>query len=150
MTKEIDLNVQKPDDRITIMVNGVGRELFMSAGMIRKIAMIAGEYEDFSVVYLDALAQERCMIELLVERDERGKPKEDTKDLTLMAFEMSTHDADSLAKWIGDHIVNFFISGAMSMKNSVEAQQKVFQTLTQSLTGMSNSIQMKPSAGPSK
>jgi len=147
MTKEV--NIVVPDDTIKVNVNGADREIFMSAGLMQKIAMIAEAHDDFSLIYMDPLIQERCFIEVLVERDNRGVPIEDTSELSMMAFEMNMSDSNKLSKWIGDHAVNFFVSGARNMKNSVQAQQEVFENLTQSLIGTNASTQTKQSVGPS-
>lgn len=141
------VNITKPDDRITVKVNGEDKELLMSAGMLRELSKLIGEYEDVSVVYVDAGVQERCLLTLMVDRNERGQPTEPISELTLFMFDMSTEDADKIAKWVGDHVVNFIITGASNMKESVQVQEKMFQNLAQSLSGMNNSIQSAPSAG---
>jgi hypothetical protein len=140
----------KPEDRLVLTVDNQEKELFMSSGLIRKLASVANELEDMANIYLDPTVQERCFVEVLVERDNRGKPVEDISELDSMSFQMSTDDAEKLTKWMGDHLMHFFIGGAKNMKQSLETQQEAFQSLAQSLTGMSNSLETKESVGDSE
>ena len=146
-----EYKVAEPDSRITVRVNGEDKELFMSAGMRTVLATICNrDLEDLSNIYLDPATQEKCMIELLVDRNERGKPSEDVSELTMMAFEMESKEADRIVKWMGDHIMCFFLKGANSINQTMTEQQKVFQSLAHSLNGMENSMEKKQSAGPSE
>ena len=135
---------KKPEDRLTLKVAGQDKELFMSAGLVRKVASIVNELEDMAHIYLTPAVQERCAVQVLVERDERGRPKEDVDSLDLMAFEMTTEDAAKLFKWIGDHVMHFFIEGATNMETNLKDQMSVLQNLAQSLNGTVDSIQKKP------
>lgn len=145
-----EIKIPTPDSRIKTTVNGEQKEVFMSAGMIRQLAIVTSDLEDISSVYLDPSSQERCLVTLLVERDARGTPVEDVDKLTMMAFEMEPNDADVLAKWVGDHLLAFFIKGARNMNQSVKLQEEAFQNLAQSLTGTKASMETKPSVGSSE
>lgn len=150
MSEEQEIAVPTPDSRMKVTVNGQEKEVFMSAGMIRRLASISNELEDISSIYLDPDVQERCLVHLLVDRDNRGVPTEEPTKLSMMAFEMEPDDADKLAQWVGDHLMAFFIKGAKNMRQSIQLQEKTFQNLAQSLIGTKNSMESMQSAGPSE
>ncbi len=142
--KTEETTIEKPTDHIVVEIAGKEKTIFMSAGLISIVATMVGEFEDFSAVYLDPILQERALVEVLVDRDDRGVPVEKTSGLTLMAFPMTTSEADRLKKWIGGHTVNFFMSGAKNLQEGMGKQEKVFLDLLQSLAGMNASLQETP------
>ena len=145
MTEEKKVaEVVKPDDYLTITLGKESKELYMSAGLMSLIAGMIGEFEDFSVIYLDPVLRERVLIEVLVERDPRGVPVEPTGALTLMAFDLSTSEGEKIARWVGEHTVNFFMTSARNLQESVGKQEQVFLNLAESLAGMNNLLQEKP------
>jgi len=140
MTKqtETEKEIKTPSPHLTIQVGGKPTQLFMSAGMLHELVIISEQLEDISGIYLDPTVQGKCLVHLLVERDARGVPVEDPTELTLMQFPMSTEDSDKVAKWVGDHLLAFFIKGAGNMQKAVAEQQETFKSLEQLSTGLNN------------
>src|SRR3954471_5995694 len=89
-------------DRLTVTVNNVEKEIFMSAGLLRRVVMqtlgMAGN--DLTEVYLNPQGQNDLMCLLLVDRDKRGQYE---KEANIEDFEMSPDDGDRLIAWATEH-----------------------------------------------
>lgn len=146
---------EKPQDRILINVNGEDKEVFMSGGLIRQLMPIAGQLEDFALVFTDVQAQNQLIVEALRPRTQHGTPKSKDKEIqqyTIDDFTLSVEDTDKFVSWIMEHVLHFFVNSLTSAKKLVDKNEQTFkliQKLTQSQTGLQDSQETNPSAGPS-
>lgn len=143
--------VVKPADRITVVVNGENKEVFMSGGLIRELSPIVGGLEDFAGAFVDTEVQKVLLIEVLKPRNPRGNPSEN-KEYGLDDFSMSLEECDKLLNWVMDHVLHFFVNSLTSAKSLAERNQKTIQMieeLTRLQTGSQNSQEKNPPAGPS-
>jgi hypothetical protein len=138
MTQEVE-EIQKPDDRLKIKLHNEDKELFMSAGLIRRIVpyFMAGS-QSFGEVLVDADAQSQILAEILVDRNERGEPDETsiTKNLDGLGIE----DSNKVIEWSLLHAAHFFIENVKMVKNiktKEESMMETMSTLMQSLNGSS-------------
>lgn len=132
----------KPEDRLAIHVNGELKEIFMSGGLLRRLAPYVGHADDFSQIYQDAITQNMMVVEALrprtvygtavAKRGDGQKVEHDIDD-----FELSTDDMDKLVNWITEHVLYFFISGVLNAKTLAEKNKEVMTSL-QKLMQLSN------------
>lgn len=135
MTDEI----QKPDDRLTITLDGEQKELFMSSGMLRILSNLVSLQDDLTCIFIDPLMQERCLLEVLTPRDELGQPTIDLSTVSLAMYDLSIEESDKVVKWMGEHTLHFFTVSASSVSVKVPEMIKKIQDLTQSLPGLEDS-----------
>lgn len=136
MSQEIFKDLEKPEDRLTITVNGKEKEILMSGALVRRLTTLCLGYgEDPSVVYLNPEVQEICMIESLVERDKNGRVVEGDKDKTIFAFDVSVEDSEALVNWMGDHVLYFFIKGSTTVGQAAKKIEKTMGNLMSYLSG---------------
>jgi hypothetical protein len=140
---------RKLSDRLTITVNDQPTEIFMSGGLIRRLAAYT-TFEDVAGIYGDYQVQEILIIEALSPRSQRGVPLE---ELNIDKFNISMTEAEKLIEWIVEHITDFFIN---SVEQALKFQERNLPALQkiqakaesmQSLTGLKDSQELKPSAG---
>lgn len=140
---------RKLSDRLTITVNNQPTEIFMSGGLIRRLAAYT-TMDDITGIYADYQVQEILIIEALSPRSQRGVPLE---ELNIDQFGLSMGDAEKLIEWIVEHITDFFIN---SVEQALKFQEKnipILQKietkaqLMQSQIGLKDSQEPKPSAG---
>lgn len=143
--------IKPADPYLTVKVKMPGqekaedKELMMSAGLLRRVVAIASGAGDITEIYANPHIQQVILVEILQPRTEHGKKRE---NLSLDDFEMLPEEADKIVTWAGSHILNFF-SGAVNNIKSAVSDQGSLKTLTDSLNGLANSVQTKPSAGAS-
>lgn len=148
----LDIMTEKPNDRLTVRVNNEDREIFMSGGLVRRLASITGLLKDYTTLFTNIPVQEQLTIECMRPRKIAGQPVDSSLEYTLDDFEMSTEDMRKLMEWVADHCLHFFLSSATSATNLVVKNEKPLTNLmklTQSPTGSPPSTEEKPSAGPS-
>lgn len=139
----------KPSDYLTITVNKEPVELFMSGGLVRRLAPYVGALEQFSLIYSDVFIQTDLIVEALRPKSKRG---EDIGRYTIDDFDISQEDTNKLVSWIVEHVLHFFADSVASAQILAENSKGVVETLqrlVQSQTGSSASPETKPSVGPS-
>lgn len=118
-----------PDNTLILTIDGQARELFMSHGLKTLLSQKIGSVsnvEAIAMLQLDPAMQQDFLEEILQERTKTGLPLGDRK--SLLAYDISSDDADRAINWVVDHLISFFIQRAMSLgemqKKLAEAQQK--------------------------
>lgn len=134
-----------PSTHLTVTINEESKELFMSAGLVRRLVGLANVIDDITKIYVDAKVQELMIVEVVRPHTPRG---EAIKDYTLDDFEMSDADADLIIDWAGKHIVNFFTKSVQKLQAAVTDNGEI-KTLMDSLNGLSALVVKKPLDGPS-
>ena len=120
------------NDKITIVLNGVSRVVFMSYGLLNRLVRVVSDLPDLSQVMVNPEAQERLLKEILVKRDAEGNP---VGPHTLDELEMSIEDATRLLNWATDHVLTFFVSGLATLKEIDSRHSAKIGALMPSSTG---------------
>lgn len=148
MTEETNIPT-KPEDRITVKVNGAEKEVFMSGGLIRTLLPYFRDFEDFADIFSRPEEQNQLIIETLKDRTPAGRA---IKDQTIFDFEMSMEESNKLVNWVVEHSLHFFIESVTQAKDVFVKNTAKIQGLAklmESLTGTSALPESKPSAGDS-
>lgn len=142
---------QATSPRLTVSVKGPGdaspvsKELFMSAGLLRRLVAIAQAVEDITQLYSNPHVQDILIIEIMSPRTPRG---EANMTYSLDDFEMSPEDANKIVIWATGHITGFFTNAVENIKTAVMDNGDL-KTLMESLNGLSALAEKKLSAGGS-
>ena len=91
---------------IEVKINGETRDIKMTFGMLNNLCQIVGEVDNVPALHVDAYTRGRVMVELLSERDSRGKIRSEAE---LDSTDISIEDAEALLNWAGDHVLDFFL-----------------------------------------
>ena len=129
--------LNKPDDRLTIHVNGTEKELFMSGGLVRALVPYYRNLGEANEVFGDSELQNYILTEVLKERTKRGAPV-GTHDWSIDDFEVSQEDSIKIIGWVTEHVLYFFIDSVMLAQNLEKRQKPMMEQLaklTQSQTG---------------
>jgi len=138
--------MEKPNDRLSIMVNDKPAELFMSAGLIRRLVtrtMASGE--DVHGLYFNVPLQSELMLEALRPRAGHGEPK---SECSLDDFIMTIEDGERVTTWVTEHILYFFVKSATRLQKDLTAPEALLQKLMGSPTGTEALPEGSASAGP--
>lgn len=140
----------KPLDRITTIVNGQPREVFMSGGLLRNIVPYYMEMVSVGDIFKEPEIQNHIVVQMLRPRSVRGQPIE---AYTIDDFEMGTEEMNSLIGWATEHALFHFIESVttahkLGQKNAPALGQ--LTKLMESLTGSQDSTEPKQSATPSE
>lgn len=151
---EQNQKVEKPDDRLSITIDDKVRELFMSAGLLRRLAAYVGGPDGLQNVFTDPSHQILLMVEVLKPRTPNGAPATvaalaPATAYSLEDFPMSTADGEKMSDWISGHLTYFFINGVLTFKKNLEGPAKILQNLTPFQIGSEDSLTKKVSPGPS-
>lgn len=111
---------QRPVDRLTVVVGGNSKELFMSFGLLNELCRLYGDVHAATQVTLNPDLRDVTMISLFSERDENGLIPEG-KEVRLAKLEISLDDAERVLNWAADHAIYFFLT---ALKRAVEAQKQ--------------------------
>lgn len=142
--------VERPDERITVTVKMPGgsepepKEIFMSAGLVRRLATVVQSLGDISQMYSDPMVEDILLTEILTPRTERGKSQ---KIYTAEDFEMAMDEADRLLEWARGHVLHFFTKTVLRVGTVASNPNSPLLKLTQSLSGLAALAQQKHSAG---
>ena len=154
MIEPTEITQEKPtlDPRITVEVKmpdakeAGPHEVFMSAGLIRRLTAIINSLGEMSQMYSDPMVEDVLLVEVLSPRTERGKTQ---KIYTGEDFEMTMEEADRLLEWVRGHILDFFTKTVLRVGTEATNPNSQIQKLMQSLNGLAALMQEKQSAGPS-
>lgn len=136
---------KKLEDRFVLTVNGDRREVFMSAGLLRRCVteMMSKASSDLTELYINPEAQNGLMVLCLVEKDKRGRAAEASID----DFEFSEEEGDLFLAWVTEHVLSFFVRNAQRMGNQLQDPKSALSKLTRSTAGTEDSPLMNQSAG---
>lgn len=141
----------QPNDYLTVvykLADEEGRpqpkELFMSAGLIRRLASISQSHQGLIDIYTDPSMQSFMLSEILKPRTKRGEP---SLEYQLEDFDISTSEAKKVIDWAIQHIIYFFIDAVSSVKAAAMDKESNLTKLAASMTGSPASQEEKQSAG---
>lgn len=96
-------------DQLTVsFVNGETRKIFMSFGLLSRLAAYVGDVSQLSEVHQNFDLQQVLFREVLSVRDEQGTITEEYSIIN-PNMEMSIESGDVLLEWIGGHLDSFFL-----------------------------------------
>lgn len=121
-----NVEVKKPEDYLTVTVNGSSQEIFMSGGLVRRLTSIAGALMDVGEIFGRPDLQGVLIVEALRPRTKRGQ---EDGDYTIEDFDMNIEDTDRLVAWMVEHILYFFIKNTLASKKLEEAHRPAMEHL---------------------
>lgn len=139
----------KPNDRMTVEVNGQPQEVFMSGGLVRNIMRHFSQFDDFGQIFTNAEEQNVLIIQLLRPRNKSGSPAVKV-NYSIDDFEMSIDDSAALVSWAVDHCLHFFMNSVSSATNLFESNKDNLVSMMKSVEstiGSKVSPDVKQSAG---
>lgn len=118
------------EDRIKVTINGVEREIFMSAQMRNRLINIfqAGDFTEGDLA-LNAMLQENLIIAMLTPKNPKAEDVPSFEDL-----DISIEDYDRLTRWSCGHILDFFMNAVQAATETSEMLTKAYN-LPQPATG---------------
>lgn len=128
---------------IEIVTTKEMRRIFMSAGLRNRLTLHIKGLGEIETIFSDPTLQEILLTECLAKRSPEGNVVE-----TVSIDDITIADSEQLIKWIGDHVLYFFINGAMKTGELIQAGSPL-QKLMELLNGLHNLLENKQSAGDS-
>lgn len=128
--------VEKLPSSITVKVNGLFQEIFMSFALLNTLTTIIGDVENVFLIQMNPDIRESVMKQMLAERTKGGKV---TKAVELEDCEISLEDVQFLLDFASAHIMDFLL-GAVEKATALGAMNtERMQALASTLTGLANS-----------
>jgi hypothetical protein len=141
-------NQEQTPEKLKVTVNDSSVELFMSYGLLNRLAKIGGSAEDLSAIYVTPDMQERIIIECLCTK---MKPHDKEKDeVEIDDFELTPDEAQKIVDWAGAHIVDFFLRAFNKATSANQRMEPMLNALMSSSGGSETSTSTTPSAGHSE
>lgn len=141
----MDLELKRPDDRLTIMHQGKERELFMSFLRKNSCIRVLGEFDRLPTMLLDPNISEMVLQVMLAEKAGPGQLFEHE----LKEDELSADEVDRILLWVHEHLTYFFMMRFQQLGEQTKELGPVAERLKSSMTGSPVSSSNEASAGPS-
>lgn len=120
------------DDTFEIQINGEGREIKMSFGLLNQLCSMCGDVEDAMMFGIDANLREEALRLMLSKRDDQGRIEE---NVNLFNIDVDPDAINDLLDWAGGHVLDFFLKAAEKTKAMGEARQDRLEALQPSSSG---------------
>lgn len=128
----------KLSDKITIKIDNEDYELFMSFGLLHKLASLVETPEMVPQMLVVGDLREKVLRVLLTKRDRSGKvigdPVENIDDVLI-----SRKDAEKVLTWAMEHVLDFFVESLRKIREMSERRGKDLEDLLLSESGSSGS-----------
>lgn len=121
------------------------KEVFMSAGLVRRLAAIVDATGDVAGLYSKPVLQELLLTEMLRPRGVRGQPETD-QEFEASDFHISTDEGQKLLEWAIEHLIGFFEKAVDGVKLATDPGNR-WERLMSSSNGLMASLQQRLSAG---
>lgn len=119
-------------DTFDIVVNGSEKQIKMTFGLLNILCRAVGDVDAAASVNFDSTLRQAFLVEMLSERDSKGKIKQ---PVDLDTLEIDIEAAGDLIAWAGDHVLDFFLRGLEKTKALQERHQGRIKALIPTLTG---------------
>ena len=119
-------------DTFTIKINGKERDVKMSFGLLNILCQKVGDLDGAATIAMDQSLREGVLIELLSDRDTRGRISE---EFDLFTADMNPDDVVALLDWAGEHVLDFFLKGLERAKKLQERNMPRLKALMPSQAG---------------
>lgn len=96
------------NDIFTIKVDGKERDITMTFGLLNNLCRMVGDIDSAATIVVDPVLRESILVQLLSDRDQRGKI---TQDIELDSLNVDPDQIISLIDWAGGHVFDFFLKG---------------------------------------
>lgn len=143
----------KPEDYLTViykLAEEEGRpqpkEIFMSAGLVRRLASLSQTHQGLIDLYTDPSMQSFMISEILKPRTKRG---EAALEYQLEDFDITIEEGQKVSNWAIQHIIYFFTEAVLNVKTAAMDKNSSLTKLAASMTGLQDSQESKQPAGPS-
>lgn len=100
-------------DTFDIVVNGSEKQIKMTFGLLNILCRAVGDVDAAASVNFDPVLRQAFLVEMLSERDPKGKIKQ---PVDLDTLEIDIDAAGDLIAWAGDHVLDFFLKGLEKTK----------------------------------
>lgn len=140
------MDLEKPDDRLTVNYKGEDRSLFMSYLRLNSCLRVLGDPERLGSLLLDPDLGESVIRVMVAPKGGAGE----MFDVELEEEDLSGEDCRRIIDWVQDHLSYFFLSRFQETGKKFELLEPVAAALKSSLTGFDVSTSSEPSAGPSE
>lgn len=122
-----------PSDTLDVKINGEGRELYMSFGLLNLLATMVPTPELVPTMSLDPEARTAILTACFTPRKKSGKA---TEEIDIDDMEFSIEDAESTLGWVTDHLMAFFVRALRKVMATTEANKDELANLASSLNGL--------------
>ena len=119
-------------DTFSIKINGKERDVKMSFGLLNILCQKVGDLDGAATIAMDQSLREGVLIELLSDRDTRGRISE---EFDLFTADMNPDDVVALLDWAGEHVLDFFLKGLERAKKLQERNMPRLKALMPSQAG---------------
>jgi hypothetical protein len=96
------------NDIFIIKINGKEQDIKMSFGLLNNLCRLVGDIDNAASMAIDPVLRDTVLIELLSDRDARGKI---TERLDLDLLDADADKIGELIDWAGGHVFDFFLKG---------------------------------------
>ena len=122
-------------DTFDIVVNGSEKQIKMTFGLLNILCRAVGDVDAAASVNFDPILRHTFLVEMLSDRDAKGKIKE---AIELDTLELDIDAASDLIAWAGDHVLDFFLKGLEKTKSLQERHQGRIKALMPTPAGSGN------------
>lgn len=121
----MDLNLTKPNDRLTVRAFGEQRELFMSFLRQNAVLRVIGEPENMGAMLIDPDVTEMILRIFLA-----AKPSlTDAADMELTEDALDTETVENILAWVQEHMTYFFVKRFQLVSNQQAALKPLADNL---------------------
>lgn len=121
------------DPHLTITVDEVEREFFMSFGLLDALTRTIGDPANIGAVHSEPNLREDVLKALLAERKKSGKVITASNDVD--DYDISIADIEKLLDWAVEHVMSFFVRSLQKVVNVTERHKGQMEALASSLAG---------------
>jgi len=105
------------DDIFNINVNGKELDIKMTFGLLNNLCRKVGDIEAAAVIALDTNLRDAILVELLSDRNDKGKI---VNPIDLDSLQVEPDAIIDLIDWAGTHVLDFFLKGLERTKKLQE------------------------------
>lgn len=121
-------------NKISIILAGEERELFMSYGLLNELTKLVGSPEVAPSITIDEDLRADVLKACLAERKASGKIVKELEDVE--DIDASIEDIEKLLDWATEHVLSFFVRSLGKMVKQAESNKDVLAGLKSSLDGL--------------
>lgn len=108
------------------------REITMSYGLLNELASVVPDIEQIPQMSIDNDLRNQILIQILSERDEKGRI---TEQPNLFTMNLTTEQVLDLLDWAGAHLMDFFLTSYERVQKIGAQSQERLTALTSTLAG---------------
>jgi hypothetical protein len=121
------------NDKITVILNGKERELFMSFGLLNSLTRIVDDPSRVPAIRTDHELRDTVLAAALAERKPSGKIQ---KEIDLDDADITIEDVERTLDWVMEHVMSFFVRALKKVVAVTEANKADMEALASSVNGL--------------